>query len=134
MQRGGDLAGARVPGPASRTASADSEYVDSATPVCPVLPARNAAGVPSAMMRPPASPPSGPHFDQPVGGADHIEVVFDDQQRMPARGELAEGAHQLRDVLEVQSGGGFVEDQQLPQRGFGVGQMAGEFQALRFTA
>ena len=52
------------------------------------------------------------HLDQPVGASDHIQVVLDDQQRVAAVQQLVEGAHQLRDVLEVQAGGGLIEDQQ----------------------
>ena len=59
----------------------------------------------------------GTQIDDPVGGADHIEVVLDDQQRMAGLEQQAEGAHQARDVLEMQSGGGLIEQQQLALAG-----------------
>src|SRR5207302_1870476 len=34
----------------------------------------------------------GPEVDDPVGGADHVEVVLDDDERMAGVDELAEGA------------------------------------------
>ena len=48
-------------------------------------------------------------IDQPVGGADHIQVVFDDDQRMTRLQQFAQRPHQLGDVVEVQSGGGLVK-------------------------
>ena len=54
----------------------------------------------------------GPEIDDPVGGADHVEVVLDDDQRMAGREQLAERAQQLRDVVEVQAGGRLVEQEQ----------------------
>ena len=82
--------------------------------------------------------------DDPVGGGDDVEVVFDYQQRIPGFDETAEGAQQLGDVLEVQAGGGFVEQEQrahvTPAHGhvtdrIGVRRkMFCELQALRFTA
>ena len=50
--------------------------------------------------------------DDPVGGADHVEVVLDHDQRMAGVDQPAEGLQQLRDVVEVQAGGGFVEQEQ----------------------
>ncbi|MBP7469385.1 MAG: hypothetical protein KA800_13900, partial [Thauera sp.] len=59
----------------------------------------------------------GAKVDDPVGRGDHIEVVLDHDQRMPGLQQLVEGAEQLGDVLEVQAGGGFVEEEE--QAGFG---------------
>ena len=54
----------------------------------------------------------GAEVDDPVGGADHVEVVLDHEQRM-ARGEQPlERAEQLRDVVEVQAGRRLVEEEQ----------------------
>ena len=46
--------------------------------------------VPSRPPAPPASPPSGPEVDQPVRGADHVEVVLDHDQRVAGIQQLAE--------------------------------------------
>ncbi|SQA72392.1 Uncharacterised protein [Burkholderia mallei] len=51
-------------------------------------------------------------IDQPVGRADHVEIVLDHDQRMAAREQLAERLHQLRDVVEMQPGGGLVEHEE----------------------
>ena len=82
--------------------------------------------------------------DQPIRRAHHVQVVLDDDQRVPRVQQLAEGAHQLGDVVEVQAGGRFVEQEQRAlARGRlsagrralgGVGQKAGQLQALRFAA
>ena len=52
-------------------------------------------------------------IDDPVGGADHVEIVLDHQQRMSRCQQLAERLEQLRDVLEVQTRGGLIEQEQL---------------------
>ena len=52
----------------------------------------------------------GAHVDDPVGGLDDVEVVFDDEERAPAFDKLLEGGKQLGDVVEVEAGGGLVED------------------------
>ena len=70
------------------------------------------AGVPAQTISPPASPPSGPEVDDPVGGADHVEVVLDHDAANGRRRELAEGAQQLGDVVEVQARGRLVEQEQ----------------------
>ena len=60
--------------------------------------------------------------------------MLDDDQRVPGVEQLAEGAQQLGDVVEVQAGGGFVEQEQLVRLGFVcLGQVAGELEALRLA-
>ena len=86
----------------------------------------------------------GAQVDQPVGGAHDVEVVLDHHQRMPGVQQLAEGAHQLGDVVEVQASGGLIEQEQRAlARGRltagsgvlrGIGQEAGELEALRLAA
>ncbi|EDT04028.1 hypothetical protein BamIOP4010DRAFT_2429 [Burkholderia ambifaria IOP40-10] len=87
-------------------------------------------------------------IDQPVGRADHVEVVFDHDQRMAGREQFAERLHQLRDVVEVQPGGRLVEHEQLRPRDARLlagdaapagrrrrfGEEAGQLQPLRFAA
>ena len=86
----------------------------------------------------------GPQVDQPVTGPDHIEVVLDDNQRMAGLQQLAQRAHQLGNVLEMQAGGGLVEQEQAAFArqgllGFGgalgsLGQETGQLQALGLAA
>jgi hypothetical protein len=86
----------------------------------------------------------GAEVDQPVAGADHVQVVLDHQQRMAGVQQLAQRAHQLGDVVEVQAGGGLVEHEQRAlarhrlAAGTAVarrlGQEAGQLEALRLAA
>src|SRR5262249_8109271 len=78
-------------------------------------------------------PAFGPEVDDEVGGLDHVEVVFDDEERVPGLEQLFEGCQQLRDVVEMQSRRRLVEDveQALAARGR---QMGGNLDALRFAA
>ncbi len=52
----------------------------------------------------------GAHVDDPVGGFDDVEVVLDDEEGAAAVDEFAEGGEELGDVVEVEAGGGLVED------------------------
>jgi hypothetical protein len=100
--------------------------------------------VPSATTRPPLVAAFGAQVDQPVGGADHVEVVLDDDQRVAGFQQLAQRAHQLGDVVEVQAGGRLVEQEQRALGGLGLpagrrelgglGQEARQLQALRLAA
>ena len=82
----------------------------------------------------------GPQVNQPVAGADHVQVVFDDDQRMPGLQQAAQGAHEFGDVVKVQPGGGLVKQKQgafarqrltaVARRLGGLGQEPGQFQAL----
>ena len=91
-------------------------------------------GVPSATMRPPASPPSGPSSIDPVGGGDHGGVVLDDDERVAALDEAIEDADEARDVGEVEAGRRLVEhvDRRLGARA--GGELGGELEALRLAA
>ena len=44
----------------------------------------------------------GPEVDDVVGDFDHVQVVLDDEQRVPRLEQLAECRQQLRDVVEVE--------------------------------
>ncbi len=85
----------------------------------------------------------GAEVDDPVGGFDDVEIVLDDDERASAVDELAEGGEELGDVVEVEAGGGLVEDVEnaagLGGHGGGVdgadlGEMGGELDALRLSA
>src|SRR5271165_6379049 len=75
----------------------------------------------------------GSQVDHPVRAANHIHVVLDDQNAAAGVNQALEGIEQLCDIVEVQSGRGFVEDEErsLTTR---RSQMRGEFHALRFAS
>ena len=54
----------------------------------------------------------GAEVDEPIAGANDVEVVLDENDGMPRFEQLAQGAHELGDVFEVQAGGGLVEQKQ----------------------
>ena len=64
----------------------------------------------------------GAHVDDPVGGFDDVEVVLDDEEGAAAFDEFAEGGEELGDVVEVEAGGGLVEDVEGAAAGFGCGR------------
>ena len=82
--------------------------------------------------------------DYPVAGADHVEVVFDHHQRMAGVQQLAQGLHQLGDVVEMQAGRRFIKQEQGAFAGRalaafghvlrGLCQITRQLQALRFAA
>ena len=70
----------------------------------------------------------------PVACCDHVEIVLDHDERVAGGDQLAERAQQFGDVVEVQAGGGLVEQEQtsphpspLPQGGEGVSCVADTF-------
>ena len=73
------------------------------------------------------------HVDHVVGALDDLDVVLDDDERVSGVHEALEHAEQARDVVEVQPGGGFVEEEE-PGLGLGVGQPRGQLEALRLAA
>ena len=87
-----------------------------------------------------ALPALGAEVDDPVGTADHVQVVLDDDQRMPGVEQLAQRPHQLGDVVEMQAGGRLVEEEERAAfadalRGRGrLGQETRQLQALRLAA
>ena len=52
----------------------------------------------------------GSEVNDPVGGFDDVEVVFDDDDGVAGVGEALEDLDELAGVGEVEAGGGFVED------------------------
>ncbi len=59
----------------------------------------------------------GAEIDDPVRGADDVEIVLDHQQGVSGSQQFAEGAQQLGDILEVQAGRRLVEQKQLAAMG-----------------
>src|SRR3981189_796326 len=68
---------------------------------------------------PAAAAAFGTHVDDPVGGFDDVEIVLDDEERAAAFDELAEGGEEFGYVVEVEAGGGLVEDVEGAAAGFG---------------
>src|SRR4029077_10060372 len=75
----------------------------------------------------------GAQIDHPIGGFDHVQIVFDDYQRGSAIQEFAKGRQELLNVVEMQSRGGLVENVKNAGIG-GVNEMSGELQPLGFAS
>jgi len=71
--------------------------------------------------------------DEPVGGFDHVEVVFDDDEGRAGFEKLAEGGKELGDIVEMKAGRRFVEDVE-DFFVVGAGQVRRELEALCFAA
>ena len=56
-------------------------------------------------------PRFGAEVDHVVGAFDDLDVVLDNDERVAALHESLKHAEELGDVVEVQAGGGFVEDE-----------------------
>ena len=99
------------------------------------LPSRLAtsSGVPAATMRPPASPPSGPEVDDPVGRLDDLGIVLDHQHRVAGVDEVVQHLQQQLDVGEVQAGGRLVQQIERPA-GALLDQFAGQLDPLGLAA
>src|SRR5690606_28150444 len=52
----------------------------------------------------------GAEVEDPVGGLDHLQIVLDDDHGVALVDELVEDFEELGDVVEVEAGGGLVED------------------------
>ena len=52
----------------------------------------------------------GPQIDDPIGGADHIQVVLDNDHGVPRVRQAVKHIQQALDIGKVQAGGGFVQD------------------------
>lgn len=81
----------------------------------------------------------GAQVDDPVGRADDVEVMFDDEDGVAGIDQGVEGEEEDADVVGVEAGGGFVEQEEGgASRGVGLvvefGELGGEFQALAFPA
>ena len=47
--------------------------------------------------------------DDPVGGLDDVEIVLDDDDGVAVVAQPVQHGQQLRDVVEMQAGGGFIQ-------------------------
>ena len=68
-----------------------------------------------------------------VGTLDDLQVVLDDDHRVPVADELVKRAHQRVDVMQVQSRCGLVKDEHRVALALAA-QVVGEFHALVLAA
>ena len=61
----------------------------------------------------------GAEVDDPVGALDDLDVVLDDEEAVAFVDEALEELYQEGDVVEVEAGGGLVEEE---KRGFARGE------------
>jgi hypothetical protein len=71
--------------------------------------------------------------EDPVGVADDVEVVLDDDDGVAEVGEAVKDFEELADVVEVEAGGGLVEQVERAA-GLALGKLAGQLHALGFAA
>ena len=77
----------------------------------------------------------GPQIDDPVGPLHDVEVVLDDHHGVARVHQAVEHLDQHPDVVEVEAGGGLVEDVELPAVALaGLGQLAGDLEPLGLAA
>ena len=74
-----------------------------------------------------------PHVDDPVGGLDDIQVVFDHDHAVALFDQGVEDFEQFADVFEVEAGGGLVQNVE-GLAGGSAGEFLGELDALGFAA
>ena len=73
----------------------------------------------------------GTHFQNPVAGLQHVEVVFHDDERVASFREAMEQADQARNVLAVQARRRFVEEQERARFArINLGKVADQLEAL----
>ena len=77
----------------------------------------------------------GTHFQNPVAGLQHVEVVFHDDERVASLREAMEQADQTRNVLAVQARRRFVEEQERARFArIDLRKITDQFEALGFSA
>ena len=73
---------------------------------------------------------AGAEFQEVVGAADDVQVVFDEPDGVAAVHQGVEQAEDVPDVLRVEAVGGFVDDEDLPLHA----QVGSQFEPLEFAA
>ena len=74
----------------------------------------------------------GSHVDNPVGELDDIKVVLDDDDGVASIDKFLQDIHQDSDVLEMQAGGGLVENVER-LAGVFLREFGGQFDSLAFS-
>ena len=75
----------------------------------------------------------GAEVDDPVGLLDYVEVVLDDEDGVAEVGEAVQDVEEFFYVVEVQAGGGLVQNVQ-SAAGLAFGKLFSELDALRLAA
>ena len=101
--------------------------------MCEASTRATSSGVPVATTSPPASPPSRTEVDDVVGGPDHVEVVLDDDDRVPGVDEAVQDVQKLLHVGEVEPRRRLVQDVQRLS-GRPLAQLARQLDPLRLAA
>ena len=73
---------------------------------------------------------AGAEFQEVVGAADDVQVVFDEPDGVAAVHQGVEQAEDVPDVLRVEAVGGFIDDEDLPLHA----QVGSQFEPLEFAA
>ena len=68
-----------------------------------------------------------------VGGFDHVEIMFDDDDAVALFHQGVEDFEEFANIFEMEAGGGFIEDVERVAGG-APGEFLGEFDALGFAA
>src|ERR1019366_1032542 len=74
-----------------------------------------------------------PQVDDPVGVANNVHVVLDDDNAVPQVGQPVQNFQQLADIVEVQPGRRLIQKIQCPA-GLALAELARQLDALRFSA
>jgi hypothetical protein len=76
-----------------------------------------------------------PHIDHPVRPLNDIQVMLDDYDSVTGIDQAVEYVDQHPDVVQVETGRGFVEDVELPAFASSrLAQLAGDLEPLGFAA
>src|SRR6202020_2979311 len=74
----------------------------------------------------------GAEVNNPIGIADHIQIVFDDDDRIAQVTQPVQDVEQFSYIVEVQAGGGLIQQVKSLAR-LALAQLAGQLYALRFA-
>ena len=94
-------------------------------------------GLGRALGHDPASRPTGlgSEIDDPIGALDHVEMVLDDEHGVARVDQPVQDEHEHPHVVQVQAGGGFVEDVEPASAALARNsEFPGDLEALRLSA
>ena len=91
------------------------------------------AGVPSATIFAAIGSALRAKVEDPVGAANHIQIVLDDEDGIAQIGEPVQDLHQFAYIVKVKTGGGLVEQVESAS-GLALGKLPRQFHALGFAA
>ena len=76
----------------------------------------------------------GAEVDDVVRRFDHVQIVFDHDDRVPVVDQSVQALQQPVDVGEVQAGRGLIKDVEVVLSALQLSQLRGQFDALGFAA